>query len=79
MSKLAVVDNVNGVFTVQSEWNNNPQGAIMAFHERSRVLWGASDVVKATVKILDENLNVFEEKSEIITHEAPQAQTNANT
>lgn len=76
MSKLAVIDNVNGVFTVQSEWDNNPQGAIMAFHDRCRILWSASDVVKATVRILDEDLNIFEGKSEIITHEEPE-QTNA--
>jgi len=70
--KLAVVDNVNGVFKVESEWNvpdaAAAQGAIVAFHSRCTVLWNAPDVAKATVKILDENLNLFGDYEETVTH-----------
>lgn len=74
MSKFAVVDNVNGAFTVRTE-HNDEQSALVSFHDRCKVLWNAADVEKASVKILDADLNVFEGKSEVITHE--QEQTNA--
>lgn len=68
MSKFAVVDNVNGAFAVRTE-HNDEQSALVSFHDRCKVLWNASDVVKASVKILDADLNVFQGKSEVITHE----------
>ena len=72
MSKLAVVDNVNGNFSVQSEWTDNEQGACVAFHDRCKVLWNAPDVVKATVRIVDEDFNLYDGKNEVITHEEPE-------
>lgn len=70
--KLAVVDNVNGVFKVESEWDvpdaPSAQGAIVNFHKRCQTLWNAPDVKHATVKILDENLNLFEDYEETVTH-----------
>lgn len=70
--KLAVVDNVNGTFKVESEWNvpdaPSAQGAIVAFHSRCTVLWNASDVERATVKILDEDLNLFGDYEETVVH-----------
>lgn len=68
MSKLAVVDNVNGAFKVESEWTDNEQGALVAFHDRCKNLWNAPDTIKATVKILDEDLNIFEGKVEVVSH-----------
>ena len=74
--KLAVVDNVNGEFKVESEWNvpDAPaaQGAIVAFHNRCMVLWNAPDVERATVKILDENLNLFGDYEETVEHTQPE-------
>jgi len=67
--KLAVVDNVNGIFKIESEWVDNEQGAIVAFHQRCAVLWNADDVLKATVKILDEQLDNYMGYSELIVHE----------
>ena len=68
MSKFAVVENVNGAFEVKTE-HNDAQSACVAFHDRCKILWNAPDVIKATVKVFDEDLNVFEGKSEVITHE----------
>ncbi len=68
MSKFAVVEDVNGAFVVKSE-HDDPQSACVAFHDRCKILWNASDVIKATVKVFDEDLNVFEGKSEVITHD----------
>ena len=71
--KLAVVSNINGTFKIESEWDvgdeyANAQGAIVNFHSKCQTLWNAPDVLKGTVKILDDNLNLFEDYEETITH-----------
>ena len=45
--------------SIVSEWNDNPDGAIMAFHAQARVLRGEASVLSYTVKILDEQMNVY--------------------
>ena len=77
--KLAVIDNVNGSFTIQSEWTDNEQGAKVAFHDRCKVLWNAADVLKATVKIVDDQLDDFEDYKEFITHPAPEPEPTEHT
>ena len=67
MSKFAVVDNVNGAFAVRTE-HSDEQSALVSFHDRCKNLWNAPDVIRATVKILDDDLNVFNGESETITH-----------
>ena len=66
--KLSVVSNINGVFKIESEWVDNEQGAIVAFHQKCATLWNATDVIKATVKILDEQLDNYNGYSEVIIH-----------
>ena len=68
MGKLFVVKVVNGNIAVVSEWNNNEQGALVSFHDTCKTLWNASDVVKADVRILDEQLDCYQGYSETITH-----------
>lgn len=68
MGKLYVVKVVNGSIAVVSEWTNNEQGAKVSFHDTCKTLWNAADVVKATVRILDEQLDCFQGFSETITH-----------
>jgi hypothetical protein len=46
--------------TIVSEWTDNSDGAIMAFHAQARVLRGEASVLSYTVKILDEQLNVYD-------------------
>ena len=45
--------------TIVSEWTDNPDGAIMAFHAQARLLRGEASVLSYTVKILDEQMNVY--------------------
>ena len=72
MSKLFVVQVVNSNISVQAEFENNEQGAIVNFHQRCATLWNAADVYHAKVKILDEGLNLFQDKEEYITHPQPE-------
>ena len=45
--------------TEVSEWTDNSDGAIMAFHAQARLLRGEAGVLSYTVKILDEQMNVY--------------------
>ena len=45
--------------TTVSEWTDNPDGAIMAFHAQARLLRGEAGVLSYTIKILDEQMNVY--------------------
>ena len=67
--KYAIINAVNGNFSVASEHGDNKQAAIVAFHERCKNLWNASDVATAKVKLVDENLDVVDGKQEYIVHE----------
>lgn len=66
--KLFVTQVVNGNMTVVSEKNNDPQGAKVAFHSTATSLWNAVDVTEAELKILDEQMNTYEDFDEHITH-----------
>lgn len=52
-------DNQGTNMTIVSEFTDNPDGAIMAFHEQARALRGEASVLAYTVKILDEQLNQY--------------------
>ena len=67
-TKYAVIQCSNGSFAVVSEHGSNRQAAIVAFHDRCKILWNAPDVVSATVKIVDQYLACVDGKSETITH-----------
>ena len=64
----AVISNVNGVFKIESEHENNLQGAIVAFHQKCAAFWNAPDVETAKVEVVDEALNVVDGKAEFISH-----------
>lgn len=68
--KLALVQCVNGNFTVVSEHGTNEQAAKVAFFDRCKILWNESDVVTGEVAIVDEQLDIFEGYKEFIHHEA---------
>ena len=70
MAKLFVVKVVNGAIDTASEWNDNPKGAKVSFHTTCATLWNADDVITGEVKILDENLDVYEGYKEQIKHPA---------
>ena len=52
-------DNQGTNMTIVSEWTDNSDGAIMAFHTQARLLRGEASVLSYTVKILDEQMNVY--------------------
>lgn len=55
-----VVTNEQGTnMTIVSEWNDNSDGAIMAFHNQARLLRSDANVSSYTIKILDEQMNVY--------------------
>lgn len=59
MSKFALVNCVNGNFSVHSEHETKDAG-IIAFHQRSATLWNAPDVITARLNLVDENMFVVD-------------------
>ena len=67
--KLSIITVINGNFKVEAEYEQSQlQTAIVFFHNKCASLWNAEDVERATVQIVDENLNVVAGKSETIIH-----------
>lgn len=66
----AIIDCVNGVFTVRAEGIQTIEAAKTQYHERCQVLWNAPDVASAYVMIVDTQLDVVEGCKEYIHHEA---------
>lgn len=72
--KYAIIKVINGTFTIDSEWNNNLNGAKTRFHGVCQTLWNAADVLAAYVMIVDEQLDCVEGYKEYIHHEPAQAE-----
>ena len=72
--KLFVVKVVNGNMTIVSEWTDNEQGARVSFHDTCKSLWNAADVIKATVRILTDQMDCYQGISETIVHLEPEAE-----
>lgn len=68
--KYAIIKVVNGNYSIHSEGITDLDSAKVQYHGLCQSLWNASDVVKATVIIADEELRVVEDYKEIITHSA---------
>ena len=64
----AVIQCVNGAFSVVSEHGENLQQARVAFHNRCKILWNASDVITGYVAILSSDLTYVDGRIEKITH-----------
>lgn len=72
--KYYVVHVSNGNLQIQSiTEHGTPESALVEYHNRCKVLWSEPSVIKATVKILDEQLDCYQGYSEIITHEPAEA------
>lgn len=74
--KYALINVVNGNFSVLSEHGENLQAAKIAFHNRCSALWGDAPTLSAEVKIVDENLDTVEGYREYIYHEPQIQQSN---
>lgn len=66
----AIIECVNGTFTVRAEGIQTIEAAKTQYHGRCQVLWNALDVVSAYVMIVDTQLDVVEGCKEYIHHEA---------
>ena len=67
--KYAIIQCVNGNYSIVAEYENNWEGAIVKFHQTCANLWNSKDVLKAQVKVVDEFLNTVMNMSESIGHE----------
>ena len=73
--KYAIIKCVNGNYSVHAEGITEVSSAKTTFHGLCQMLWNAPDVITATVKIVDENLDNVEGYRDFITH-TEEEQTN---
>lgn len=66
--KYAIIKVINGNYSIHAEGIADVNSAKVKFHGLCQTLWNASDVLKATVIITDENLDIVEGYKEVITH-----------
>lgn len=66
--KYAIVKVINGYYFIHAEGITVLTNAKTQFHGLCQTLWNASDVISATVKIVDENLDCVEDYKEYISH-----------
>lgn len=66
--KYAIIKCVNGNYSVHAEGITEISSAKTTFHGLCQMLWNATDVITATVKIVDENLDNVEGYRDFITH-----------
>lgn len=66
--KYAIIKVINGNYFIHAEGITDVNSAKVQFHDLCKSLWNASDVLKATVIIADENLDAVEGYKEVITH-----------
>ena len=67
--RYSILKCVNGNFFVHSEGITELSAAKTQFHGLCQTLWNASDVITATVIIVDEQLDCVEGYKEYIHHE----------
>lgn len=71
--KYAVIQFSDGSFTVPAEGYTDKEKAIQAYHAHCNALFGDKNLKHCTVKLMDENLDVVEQKYiEVINREVAQ-------
>lgn len=66
--KYYILQSSNGAVSIVSEWNDL-NSAIVAYHDRCKILWNASDVIEGWVEIVySMDLNVVGGYKERIEH-----------
>lgn len=66
--KYAIIKVINGNYFIHAEGITDLASAKTQFHGLCQTLWNAQDVITATVKIVDEQLDCVEDYKEYITH-----------
>jgi hypothetical protein len=78
--KYYVVHVSNGALQVDAiTEHSTPEAALVNFHQRCAALWNEPSVIKATIKILDEQLDCWQSHVEVITHAQAEAETSAES
>ena len=67
--KYAIIKVINGNYFIHAEGITDLVAAKTQFHGLCQTLWNASDVIDATVKIMDEKLDRVEGYQEFIHHD----------
>ena len=67
--KYAIIQCVNGNYSIVAEYDDNLEGAITKFHQVCANLWNTQEVESAQVKIVNEFLDTVMGKSENIGHD----------
>ena len=66
--KYYIIQSSNGTVTIESEWDDLTK-AIVAFHDKCKILWNAPDVIEGIVQIVySADLAVVGGYSEKISH-----------
>ena len=74
-----IIQSSNGTVTIESEWDDLTK-AIVAFHDKCKVLWNAPDVIEGIVQIVySADLAVVGGYSEKISHPQAEPQTEAES
>ena len=72
--KYYVIQSSNGTVSVVSEWSDL-NSAIVAYHDRCKILWNAKDVITGVVTLVDSSLNTVGGYREFITREQEEVPT----
>jgi len=67
---LAIIQCVNGNYSVVAEGLTTESAALVNFHNLCASLWNEPTVISAEVAIVDEQLDVYHGYKEFISHEA---------
>lgn len=74
--KYYIIQSSNGNVSIVSEWNDL-NSAIVAYHDRCKMLWNASDVIEGWVEIVySMGLDVVGGYKEHIEHPEPEPEEN---
>ena len=72
--KYAIIKVINGNYFVHAEGITSLDAAKVSFHGLCQTLWNASDVITASVMIVDEFLECVQNYKEFISHQAAEAE-----
>ena len=74
--KYAIIKVINGNYSVHAEGFTDLTSAKVSYHDLCMALWNAPDVIKATVAIVDEQLDTVDMiYREYISHPHPEETT----
>lgn len=73
--KYAVVQVINGNYSIYAEGITDLNQAKVSFHGRCQALWNAPDVITGCVVIVDEYLQCIGPYREVISHEPPDTES----